>query len=66
MTRSASREIFRDLRNDHIRLVNLNGVSDPQFQFFHDADIVHAGAANRRPLQFHRLKNRNRIDQSRS
>ena len=61
---TASRQVLRDLRNDHVRLVHGDPVSHSQFQFFHDTDIVDAGTAYRRSFQFHRLKYGNRIDQS--
>ena len=56
-------QVLRDLRDDHIRLVYCDPVSHAQLQLFHDTDIVDAGAAHRRSLQLHRLKDSHRIDQ---
>ena len=61
---TASGQIFRDLRNDHICFVYTNGISDPQLQFLHDTDVMHTGPAHCGSFQFHRLKNCFRIDQS--
>ena len=61
---TASGQIFRNLRNDHICFVYTNGISDPQLQFLHDTDVMHTGPAHCGSFQFHRLKNCYRIDQS--
>ena len=61
---AASREILRNLGNNHIRLVHLDLIPNSQFQFFHNADIMDAGPADRGSLQFHWFKDGNRIDQS--
>ena len=59
----AAGQVFRYLGNDHVRLVHGDPVSDPQLQFFHDTDVVDAGAAHCRPFQFHGLKDGHRVDQ---
>ena len=61
---TASGQVFRYLRDNHIGLIHLDPVSDAEFQVFHDTEIMHAGAADRSPLQFYGLKYGNRIDQS--
>ena len=60
---SASGQIFRDLRDNHIGLVHLNPVPDAQLQFLHNADIVDAGSGNGRSLQLYRIENSHRINQ---
>ena len=60
----ASGQIFRDLGNNHICLIHFNGIPHSQLQRFHNTNIMHAGPADRRALQLHRLKDRHRVDQS--
>ena len=42
-----SRQIFRNLRDNHIRLIDLNRIPDAQLQFLQNADIMQACAAHR-------------------
>ena len=42
-----SRQIFRNLGNNHIRLIDLNRIPDTQLQFLQNADIMQACAAHR-------------------
>ena len=57
------RQILRNLRNDHIRLVNRDLIPDSQLQTAHNADIVYRSPAHSSPLQFYRLEDCHRIDQ---
>ena len=57
-------KILRDLRDDHIGLVDGDLVSDSQLQRTEDTDIVNARPGDCGPFQFHRIKDRNRIDQA--
>ena len=61
---AASGKVLRDLGNDHIRLIDLDGIPDSKLQFLYNADVVHAGTAHCGAFQLHRLKNRHRVDQS--
>ena len=63
---TAAGKILCNLWNDHIRLVHRDYISDTEFQFFYNADIMHTGTADSCPLQFNRFKNRHRIDQTSS
>ena len=60
---SAASKILRNLRDDHICLINLDSVSDSQLQLFHNTDIVDTGPAHCSSLQLHRLKDCYGIDQ---
>ena len=42
-----SRQIFRNLGNNHIRLIDLNRIPDAQLQFLQNADIMQTCAAHR-------------------
>ena len=64
ITHATSRQILCDLWNDHIRFVNFNLIANPQFQLFHNTDIVHTGTADCCALQFYRFKDCHRIDKS--
>ena len=61
-----SRQIFRNLGNNHIRLIDLNRIPDAQPQFLQNADIMQACTAHRRALQLHGVKHRNRVHQPRT
>ena len=61
---TASCEVIRDLRDDHVRLVDCDPIPGPKLQTFHDADVVDAGPAHRRSFQLHGLKHGNRVDES--
>ena len=63
---SAPGQILRDLRDDHVRLIDQKPVADPEHQVLHNAYVMHAGSAYRRSLQLHRFEYRHRIDQSRT
>ena len=63
---AAPGQIPGNLGNNHIRLVHLHPVSNPQFQPPHDTDIVETGPAHRGTLQLHRLKDSHRINKARS
>ena len=56
-------QILRDLRDDHIRLINRNMISDPQSQGTQYADIVHRGTADCGALEFYRFEDCHWIDQ---
>ena len=64
ITDTASCQVIRDLRNDHVRLVDRDPVSCTELQPFHDADVVDTGATYCGSFQLHRIKDCNRIDQS--
>ena len=57
-------QVFGDLGDDHVRLIDRDPVSDTQFQLPDDAHVVNAGPAHSRSLQFHRIKNGHRVDQA--
>ncbi len=59
---AAAGQVFRNLRDDHVRLIDRNGISLAQLHGLHDADVVDAGTAHRGSLQLHRIKNCHRID----
>ena len=59
----ASGQILRDLRDDHVGLVDLQFVPDTKLQFFYDAHVVHAGAGNGSSFQLDRLEYSHRIQQ---
>ena len=61
---AASGQVFRNLRNDHVRLVNGEPVPDSKLQALYNAYVMNAGPAHGGALQLHRLKNGNRIDQA--
>ena len=58
---STSCQILRNLRNNHVRLVYLDLISNTKFKFFHDADIMDACTADCRSFKLYRLKNRHRL-----
>ena len=60
---AAPGQVLRDLRNDHVGLVHLDPVPHTQLQFFHDTDVVDAGAAHGSSLQLYRFEYSDRIDQ---
>ena len=59
----AAGQVLGNLRNDHVRLVDTDGIADAQFQLAHHADVMHRCAADRRTLQLDRIENRHRIDE---
>ena len=58
-------QIFCYLRDDHIRFINGYRIADAKLEFFYDADIVDAGAADRCAFQFYRVEDGYRIDKPR-
>ena len=61
---AASGLVFGDLGDDHVGLIDLDGIPDSQLQSPHDADVVDAGAADRGSLQLHRLEDSHWVNQS--
>ena len=51
-----------NLGNDHIRLVYFNLITDAKLKLLHNADVMDACPAHRRPLQLHRSEDCHRID----
>ena len=60
----ASGQVFCNLRDNHVGLVNCDCVANAQLQLPHNADVMHRSAAHSSTFQFHRLKNRYRIDKT--
>ena len=57
-------QVLRNLRNNHVRLVDTDPVPGSQLQRAHDADIVYACSGYRGAFQLHRFKDSHRVDQS--
>ena len=62
---AVSRQVFLNLGNDHVGLIDRDPVSRRKPQLPHDTHIVDAGPAHRGSLQLHRLKYRHRVDKPR-
>lgn len=63
--RIAAGEVLRNLRDYHIGLINGYTVTDSQLQSSDNTDIMDTGTAHRCSLQLHRVKDGNRINESR-
>ena len=58
-------QVFRNLWNDHICLINRNPISDAELQLLHNTHIVYGSTAYRSALQFYRHKNGYRVNEPR-
>jgi len=62
---SALCEIFLDLRDDHVGLVNRDRVAHTETQFLNNAYVMHAGPCDGGSLELNRVKYRYRVYKTR-
>ena len=56
--------VFADLRNDHVRFIHSDPVTDPKIIVHDVGNVVKGRPCNRRSFQFYRIKYRNRVKKS--